>query len=76
MWTIKYNEGMRKLIQYYREYFPAFGIVNGVVVETGPGGRRKTLFTDGFSLRNGKWQAVNAQELPAAEEEVQSAIRH
>jgi hypothetical protein len=52
------------------------GIVNGIVVETGHGGRRKTLFTDVFARRNGKWQAVNAQELPAAEEEVQSEIRH
>ena len=52
------------------------GIVNGIVVETGFGGRRKTLFTDVFARRNGKWQAVNAQELPAAEEEVQSEVRH
>ena len=52
------------------------GIVNGVVVETGPGGTRKTLFTDVFARSNGSWQAVNAQELPVAEEKVQSEIRH
>lgn len=52
------------------------GIVNGIVVETGPGGARKTLFTDVFTHSNGRWQAVNAQELPAAEEKVQSEIRH
>ena len=44
------------------------GIVNGVVVETGAGGSRKTLFTDVFAYRDGKWQAVSAQELPAAAE--------
>lgn len=43
------------------------GIVNGMVVETGRGAPRKTLFTDVFAHRGGKWQAVNAQELPAAE---------
>jgi hypothetical protein len=41
------------------------GIVNGMVVETGPGTNRKTLFTDVFAYRDGKWQAINAQELPA-----------
>jgi len=41
------------------------GIVNGVVVETGAV-RQETLFTDVFAYRDGKWQAVNAQELPAA----------
>lgn len=52
------------------------GIVNGIVVETGPGGRRKTLFTDVFARRNDQWLAVNAQELPAAEQKVQSEIGH
>jgi Domain of unknown function (DUF4440) len=47
------------------------GIVNGVVVETGAGGSRKTLFTDVFAYRDGKWQAVSAQELPAAAEKAQ-----
>jgi len=39
------------------------GIVNGVAVEAGR--TRRTLFTDVFAYRDGKWQAVNAQELPA-----------
>ena len=52
------------------------GIVNGIVVETGAGGSRRTLFTDVFAYRDGKWQAVSAQELPAAEEKVQSQIRN
>ena len=41
------------------------GIVNGIVVATMPDGKvRKTVFTDVFAYRNGKWEAVNAQELP------------
>ena len=42
------------------------GIVNGVVVKTTDHGERKTLFTDVFACRDGKWQAVSAQELPVA----------
>ena len=46
------------------------GIVNGVVVETGNDEvNRKTLFTDVFAYRDGKWQAVSSQELPAAEKQ-------
>ena len=40
------------------------GIVNGIVVEAGTSAPRKTLFTDVFAYRDGRWQAVNAQELP------------
>jgi len=40
------------------------GIVNGAVIETTQHGERKTLFTDVFAYRDGKWQAVSAQELP------------
>jgi len=40
------------------------GIVNGAVIETTEHGERKTLFTDVFAYRGGKWQAVSAQELP------------
>jgi hypothetical protein len=39
-------------------------IVNGMVVATTAAGTQKTLFTDVFVRRDGKWQAVNAQELP------------
>jgi hypothetical protein len=40
------------------------GIVNGIVVATDDSGKpvRKTLFTDVFAYRNGRWQAVNSQE--------------
>lgn len=40
------------------------GIVNGIVVEDTTGGQRRTVFTDVFVRRDGRWQAVNAQELP------------
>ena len=42
------------------------GIVNGAVIEKTGSGERKTLFTDVFAYRDGKWQAVSAQELPVA----------
>ncbi len=45
--------------------FGSAGVVNGIVVATDPAGKaRKTMFTDVFAYRDGKWQAVNAQELP------------
>ena len=43
------------------------GIVNGAVIETTEHGERKTLFTDVFAYRHGKWQAVSAQELPVTD---------
>src|SRR5215472_7514496 len=46
--------------------YGSVGVVSGVVVEMGTA-RRKTLFTDVFAYRDGRWQAVSAQELPAAE---------
>lgn len=45
------------------------GVVNGVVVLSEAGAVHKTLFTDVFAYRAGKWQAINAQELPAAKGE-------
>ena len=44
------------------------GIVNGIVVATAPETTRRTVFTDVFAYRNGKWMAVNAQELPAVKQ--------
>ncbi len=41
-------------------------IANGAVLAIDPNQKiQKTLFTDVFVLRNGRWQAVNAQELPS-----------
>jgi Domain of unknown function (DUF4440) len=42
------------------------GIVNGIVVASDGETTKRTLFTDVFVYRASKWQAVNAQELPAA----------
>ncbi len=41
-------------------------IANGIVAATpGEGGPAlRTIFTDVFAFRNGRWQAVNAQETP------------
>jgi hypothetical protein len=40
------------------------GIVTGTVVISGPGGAQvaRSVFTDVFVFRDGRWQAVNAQE--------------
>jgi len=40
-------------------------LANGIVVAASPDGKvQKTIFTDVFAYRSGRWQAVNAQELP------------
>lgn len=45
--------------------FGSAGVVNGIVVAKDADGKeRRTIFTDVFAYRGGKWQAVNAQELP------------
>lgn len=41
------------------------GIVNGTVVTTQNANSRRTLFTDVFVKRSGRWVAVNAQETPS-----------
>jgi hypothetical protein len=40
------------------------GIVNGSVIATNDSGKvlDRTMFTDVFVFRDGRWQAVNAQE--------------
>lgn len=43
------------------------GIVNGIVVNETGKDVQKTVFTDVFVKRNGRWQAVNAQEVPLRE---------
>ena len=41
------------------------GVATGIVVATAPDGKTdRTAFTDVFAFRDGRWQAVNAQELP------------
>lgn len=44
--------------------FGNIGIVNGVAVATAADRRaQKTIFTDVFAYRNGRWQAINSQEM-------------
>ena len=41
------------------------GVATGVVAATAPDGQvRRTAFPDVFARRDGKWRAVNAQEMP------------
>ncbi len=49
-------------------FYGDIAIVNGAVIENDIQGKlvRKLLFTDVFAYRDGKWQAVNGQELPIA----------
>lgn len=45
--------------------FGTAAVATGIVVATTPDGTtQKTVFTDVFAYRNGKWHAVNAQETP------------
>lgn len=58
---IKHFEDLRVRI------FSSVALANGMVVSSRNGKIVKTLFTDVFAHRNGKWQAVNAQETPLSE---------
>lgn len=44
--------------------YGSVGIVNGIVVATDKSGMpaHKTVFTDVFAYRDGRWQAINSQE--------------
>jgi hypothetical protein len=62
------DRGARKSFDQLRvRIFGSVGIATGVVVNEARGKIRKTAFTDVFAYRRGKWQAVNAQELPLSE---------
>lgn len=61
--------GVKRRFEDLRErIYGDVGIVNGVVVRTTSDGAapRRTLFTDVFVYREGRWQAVNSQENEAA----------
>jgi hypothetical protein len=60
------QSGTKHFEQMHVRVYGDVAIVNGIVVATKTEGTRKTLFTDVFVRRNGKWQAVNAQELPVS----------
>ena len=44
------------------------GIVNGIVVAADTSGKEtdRTMFTDVFTYRDGRWVAITAQETPVA----------
>ncbi len=58
------DELQRHFEQLKVRIYGTSGIVNGIVVATDKSRApvRKTVFTDVFAYRNGKWQAVNSQE--------------
>lgn len=61
--------GMHKFEELQVRVYGSVAIANGIVVAeaAGKGAERRTLFTDVFAFRNGRWQAVNAQETPAGD---------
>ncbi|HTS12897.1 MAG TPA: nuclear transport factor 2 family protein [Candidatus Limnocylindrales bacterium] len=60
-----FNDTSRHFEDLRVRIYGTVGIVNGIVVAKSASGKlRKSTFTDVFAYRNGKWQAVNAQELP------------
>jgi hypothetical protein len=53
----------RRLERLQVRLYGPVGVVNGMVVASQGGGpESRTVFTDVFELRDGRWQAVNAQE--------------
>src|SRR5215469_15630573 len=58
------EQGAKHFENLHVRVYGNIGIVNGAVVAAAKEGAQKTLFTDVFAYRDGKWQAVNAQELP------------
>jgi hypothetical protein len=58
------HPGSKHLEKMHVRIYDNVAIVNGMVVSARAEGTQKTLFTDVFVCRDGKWQAVNAQELP------------
>jgi hypothetical protein len=61
-----HQQSSRHFEDLHVRIYGSVGIVNGAVVATNGQGAQKTLFTDVFAHREGKWRAVNAQELSAA----------
>ena len=51
-----------------------FGIVSGVNAASSPAGSARLRFTDVFVLRDGRWQAVSAQETLEVPQHPHSAL--
>jgi hypothetical protein len=60
------EDGLARHFDHLRvRIYGTAGIVNGMVVTTDRSGKvikKKSVFTDVFAYRDGRWQAVNAQE--------------
>lgn len=68
-WAVKHPRPASRKARFSRMDVRLFGdaaIVNGVVENSDLSGAdlRRTIFADVFAWRNGRWQAVNAQENP------------
>ena len=61
-----HEQGAKHFENLHVRIYGNVGIVNGAVVAAAKADVQKTLFTDVFAYRDGRWQAVNAQELPVA----------
>ena len=66
-WFVKHPEPsdrQTKFDKFQVRFYGDTAIVNGSVIATDPHGKEldRTMFTDVFVLRDGRWQAVNGQE--------------
>ena len=66
-WTVKHPEAKERHTRFDKvqvRLYGDVGIVNGSVIASDPNGKEldRTMFTDVFVYRDGRWQAVNGQE--------------
>jgi Domain of unknown function (DUF4440) len=66
-WVVKHPEPKERHTNFDKlnvRLYGDVGIVNGSVIATDDNGKEldRTMFTDVFVFRGGRWQAVNAQE--------------
>jgi hypothetical protein len=66
-WVVKHPEPEERRTKFDKlnvRLYGDVGIVNGSVIATNDSGKEldRTMFTDVFVFRDGRWQAVNAQE--------------
>ncbi|HYK12077.1 MAG TPA: nuclear transport factor 2 family protein [Gemmatimonadales bacterium] len=61
------NDRQKLFDQLQVRVYGSAAVVTGMVISTDQkGSEEKTVFTDVFAKRGGRWQAVNAQENPVA----------
>ena len=65
-WAVKHPDPKDRQQRFDKLNIRLYGdvaIVNGSVIASSPSGKEdRTMFTDVFVFRDGRWQAVNAQE--------------